>query len=36
MNEFTKLTKNPITWIVCIFVCIIGLIVLGFKSKRDE
>lgn len=36
MKKFVKLTKNPITWIVCAVACIVGVIIWVFTSGKKE
>lgn len=35
MKKFTKLTKNPITWIVCALAIIIGVVLWVFKLGAE-
>lgn len=36
MKKLVKLTKNPITWIVCAVACIIGVIFWVFRPNSVE
>lgn len=36
MKKFIKLTKNPITWIVCAAACIVGVIIWVFRPNTVE
>ena len=36
MKKLVKLTKNPITWIVCAVACIVGVVIWAFRPNTVE